>query len=303
MPELPDLTVYLEALEHRLLDQQLLGMRIASPFVLRTAEPPVDAFSDKTVTGFRRIGKRLVIELTDDHFIVIHLMIAGRLRWYQAGKKMPAKLGLMAFDFQSGSLTLTEASQKHRASVCLVKGMTDLKAYDQGGLEVIASSLDDFRGALSKENHTLKRSMTDQKFLAGIGNAYSDEIFHYARISPMRQIRFLGDDEWQRLHNATIFVLNKWTDILREKSAGKFPVKVTAFHEEMAAHGKYRQPCPDCGKPIQRIRYANNECNYCAQCQNQGNLLADRGLSKLLKKDWPKTLEELDQIAPVREKH
>ena len=201
----------------------------------------------------------------------------------------------MAFDFTSGTLVLTEASQKHRASVHLVKGSDDLAEFNLGGREILGISLPDFRSALSRENHTLKRALTDQRFLAGIGNAYSDEILHHARISPMRQVKYLDDAQWRNLHSSSQLVLKKWIRILQDKSAGKFPAKVTAFHTEMAVHGKYKQPCPDCGKPVQRIRYASNECNYCAQCQNQGKLLADRGLSRLLKKDWPKTLEELEQ--------
>lgn len=298
MPELPDLTIYLEALEARILDDRLNGIRFASPFVLRSVTPGVDDISGRKVTGLERIGKRIVIKLEQDYAVVIHLMIAGRLRWYAAGKKLPGKLGLAGFDFDSGTLVLTEASQKHRASIHLVDNRAALIAFDQGGLEVPGSSLAEFRDALSRENHTLKRAMTDQRILAGIGNAYSDEILHHARISPMRQVKHLSDEEWHRLHASTVSVLDHWVEQLRQKTGDKFPDKVTAFQPEMAAHGKYRSPCPDCSKPIQRIRYANNECNYCAECQNQGNLLADRGLSRLLKKDWPKTLEELDQIAP-----
>ena len=294
MPELPDLTVYLEALAERIQGRQLVGIRIASPFILRTAAPGVGELTGRHVTGFSRIGKRLVLELESDYFIVIHLMIAGRLKWYKPGARIPAKLGLIAFDFDSGCLVLTEASQKRRASVHLVKGRSDLAAFDLGGLEVFDISLDDFVGAMTRENHTLKRSLTDQRFLAGIGNAYSDEILHRARLSPMRQTSKLTPDEWQALFTACRDVLREWIILLRTQSADRFPERVTAFHPEMAVHGRYQQPCPDCGKPVQRIRYATNECNYCAACQNQGNLLADRGLSRLLKKDWPKTLEELD---------
>jgi formamidopyrimidine-DNA glycosylase len=295
MPELPDLTIYIDALESRISGEVLLGIRVASPFVLRSVEPSIDALVNHRVTGFNRIGKRIIIALEDDCYIAVHLMIAGRFRWYKAGARIPGKLGLMAFDFTSGTLVLTEASQKHRASVYLVRGATELAAFDLGGLEVLDITLDEFRHTLERENHTLKRSLTDQRFLAGIGNAYSDEILHHARISPMRQVKYLTDQQWQDLYNACQSVLKKWIGILDGKSAGKFPTKVTAFHAEMAVHGKYKQPCPDCGKPVQRIRYASNECNYCAKCQNQGKLLADRGLSRLLKKDWPKTLEELDQ--------
>lgn len=296
MPELPDLTVYLEALSNRIEGDSLRGIRIANPFILRTVQPSIADLVNHTVIGFRRIGKRIVIEFDDEFFIVIHLMIAGRFRWYQSGSKIPGKIGLMAFDFSSGTLLLTEAGQKHRASVYLVQGQDDLATFDLGGKEVLTISSAEFRAAMSRKNHTLKRSLTDQRYLAGIGNAYSDEILHYARISPMRQTKYLTDEQWQSLYDACQHVLIEWTDKLRNEAAGKFPANVTAFHDAMAVHGKYKQPCPDCGKPVQRIRYASNECNYCAQCQNQGNLLADRGLSRLLKKDWPKTLEELDHL-------
>jgi formamidopyrimidine-DNA glycosylase len=294
MPELPDLSIYLTALKDRIEGETLTSVRLASPFVLRTVEPLVKTLVGQRVIGLRRIGKQIVIELEDDLFIVVHLMIAGRLRWYKKGAKIPGKLGLLAFDFSPGSLILTEAGHKHRASVHFVAGRKNLEEFNRGGLEIFDISLEKFVTALSIENHTLKRSLTDQRFIAGIGNAYSDEILHHARLSPMKQTRFLKDDEWLTLYNSCQFVLSKWIDILAEKSSGSFPVKVTAFHEEMAVHGKYKQPCPDCGKPVQRIRYASNECNYCAQCQNQGNLLADRALSRLLKKDWPKKLEDLD---------
>lgn len=296
MPELPDLTVYLEALQARIGGHAIQGIRVASPFILRTVTPGIDAFVGKTVTGFRRMGKRLVLEVEEEHFIVIHLMIAGRLRFYKTGAKMPARLGLIAFDFDTGSLILTEAGQKRRASVHLVSGQQDLQALNPGGAEIFDISQTEFVSALTRENHTLKRSLTDQRFIAGIGNAYSDEILHRARLSPMRQVKYLSEDDWQRLYDACKVVLQEWVDRLRAKTEGKFPEKVTAFHEEMAVHGKYRQPCPDCGKPVQRIRYATNECNYCAACQNQGHLLADRGLSRLLKKDWPRTLEALEEM-------
>lgn len=294
MPELPDLTIYLEALSTRIDGKTLLGIRIANAFILRSVNPSIADLVGHTVTGVKRIGKRIVLELDDDYFILVHLMIAGRFRWYQSGARIPGKIGLIAFDFTSGTLVITEAGQKRRASVYLVKGEDDLAAFNAGGREVLSIDAGEFRAVLSRENHTVKRSLTDQRFLAGIGNAYSDEILHYARISPMRQTRFLTDEQWQSLYDACQHVLKKWVDILRQESSGKFPMKVTAFHDEMAVHGKYKQPCPDCGKAVQRVRYASNECNYCAQCQNQGNLLADRSLSRLLKKDWPKTLEELD---------
>ncbi len=294
MPELPDLNLYVDVLNEQLRDDTLLGIRVANLFVLRTAEPPIESLVGKKVRGISRLGKRLIFTLEGDFYIVVHLMIAGRFKWYRAGAKIPGKLGLLALDFSTGTLVLTEASQKHRASVHLVAGKSGLTEFDKGGLEVFNISLERFKEILSLENHTLKRSLTDQRFLAGIGNAYSDEILHHARISPMRQIRHLTDEQWQALYDSCRIVLQKWCEILKTKAAGKFPTKVTAFHDEMAVHGKYRQPCPDCGNPVQRIRYATNECNYCAHCQNQGNLLADRGLSRLLKKDWPKTLEELD---------
>lgn len=295
MPELPDLTVYQEAIETRINGEKLSGIRIASPFILRTVTPEASEFAGKALLGTKRIGKRIVLCFETDLYIVVHLMIAGRFQWYAAGKKLPGKLGLMAFDFPVGTLVLTEASQKHRAAVHFVTGQAGLDEFDLGGIEVLDASFEDFKTALSQQNRTLKRAMTDQRFLAGVGNAYSDEILFHAKISPMRQIRHLTDEQWGDLFRATQSVLANWTDLLREKTGDKFPKKVTAFHDEMNVHGKYKQPCSVCGSPVQRIRYATNECNYCARCQNQGNLLADRGLSKLLKQDWPKTLEELDQ--------
>lgn len=296
MPEMPDLTIYLEALESSIGGRRLAGIRIASPFILRSVNPAVDDLVGKPVTGFSRIGKRLVIQFADDYFIVIHLMIAGRLRWHKAGAKLPAKSGLMRLDFENGSIILTEAGKQHRASVHLVQGRDALAAFDQGGLEIFDISPDEFRAAMSRENHTLKRALTDPRILAGIGNAYSDEILHRAGLSPMRQIRQLDRAQWQTLFEACRQVLSTWTALLRQENTGRFPDKVTAFHEKMSVHGKFGSPCPDCGSPVQRIRYATHECNYCALCQNQGNLLADRSLSRLLRKDWPKTLEELDSL-------
>ena len=296
MPEIPDLTIYIDALEEYLVGHTITGIRIANPFVLRTVKPDVKTIQGKKILASHRIGKQLVLTCESDLYIVIHLMIAGRLRWCKAGAKLPGKFGMMAFDSDTGTLILTEASPKKRASVHLVQGEESLKSFNKGGIEVLDSSLDEFRTALSIENHTLKRSLTDQRFLAGIGNAYSDEILHRARISPIRQTRHLTADQWQVLHTASKKVICEWVSILRDKYNGGFPSKMTPFHDEMSVHGKYRQPCPDCGKPVQRIRYATNECNYCAECQNQGTLLADRSLSRLLKKDWPKTLEELDQV-------
>lgn len=295
MPEIPDLTVYIEALQQRVQSQELMGIRVANPFILRSVSPGIEEVCGQKAVGFRRIGKRIIIELTQQFYIVIHLMIAGRLRWNKTGSNIPRKIGLISFDFRSGSLLLTEASQKRRASVHLISGKEGLEPFDAGGLEVFEITLASFKEVLTKENHTLKRALTDQKFLAGIGNAYSDEILHKARLSPMLQTKRLKDADWQVLFDATRSTLDFWIKLLRDKAGSDFPDKVTAFHPEMAAHGKFKQACPDCGKPIQRIRYANNECNYCALCQNQGNILADRSLSRLLKKDWPRTLEELDQ--------
>ncbi len=295
MPELPDLTVYIEALEARVIGEPLTGIRVANPFTLRTAMPPVDALLDRRVEGIRRIGKQIVIALEEEYFVVVHLMIAGRLRWQSPSAKIPARLGLVAFDFTEGTLVLTEAGKKRRASVHLVHGEPSLMQFDKGGIDVLSCSLAQFMEALGRENHTLKRSLTDQRFLSVIGNAYSDEILHRAGISPMRQIRHLTHDQWEGLYSACRQVLSDWIDRLRQETGDRFPGKVTAFHPEMAVHGRYKEPCPDCGKPVQRIRYASNEANYCAQCQNQGNLLADRSLSRLLKTDWPKTLEELEE--------
>ena len=295
MPELPDLSNYIESLKERTQGETLNGIRLSSPFVLRSVEPGIDDVTGRQVVDIQRLGKRIVFKLEDDYFIAIHLMIAGRFRWYKAGRKIPGKLGLMAFDFFTGTLILTEAGQKHRASVHLLQGEEALSGFDPGGADVFKIDLEAFIEHLTQENHTIKRSMTDQKFLSGIGNAYSDEILHHARISPMRQTRYFTDEEWARLHESTQVVLKKWVDKLRQETGDKFPEKVTAFHPDMAVHGKYKEACPDCGNPVQRIRYASNECNYCARCQNQGNILADRSLSRLLKKDWPRTLEELEQ--------
>lgn len=297
MPELPDLSNYIESLKTRMIGDTLTGIRLSSPFVLRTVEPGVTELAGRSVAGLTRLGKRIIIELEGEYFIVIHLMIAGRFKWYKTGAKIPGKLGLAAFDLSNGTLVLTEAGQKHRASIHLLHGREDLAGFDPGGADVFSISLSTFIDQMTRENHTIKRSLTDQKFLSGIGNAYSDEILHHARISPMRQTRFFTEEQWQQLYDSTRYVLNRWIKKLRDETGDKFPAKVTAFHPDMAVHGKYKSPCPDCGKPVQRIRYANNECNYCANCQNQGKLLADRALSRLLKQDWPRTLEELEDIA------
>jgi formamidopyrimidine-DNA glycosylase len=294
MPELPDLTIYLEHLQARLRGAALDDIRLASPFVLRTVNPTVDELKGRTVVGFRRIAKQLVCELEGEAFIVVHLMISGRLQWSDAIKPLPRRNVLAAFDFSAGSVIFTEASKKKRASIRLVQGAADLAALDPGGLEVLEVDLPMFAERLRGENHTLKRALTDQRVFAGIGNAYSDEILLQAGLSPFKRPRDMRDEEFARLHAAAIDVLDRWTMLLRAKAAGKWPAKVTAFHEEMAVHGRYRQPCPVCGAPVQRIVYAENEANYCAGCQTGGRLLADRSLSRLLKDNWPKRLEDLE---------
>ena len=293
MPELPDITVYIEALESRIVGQPLERTRIAKPFLLRSVDPPISAANGKRVTGVRRMGKRIVLELEDDLFLVIHLMIAGRLRWVAAGAKVPGKLGLAAFDFPNGTLILTEAGSKRRASLWLVRGEAGLEQFDRGGLEVLDANVEEFAERLRRENHTLKRSLTDPRLFSGIGNAYSDEILHRAQLSPVKHTSRLTEDEIARLFEATRTVLIEWTDRLRQESANDFPGKVTAFREEMAVHGKFGRPCPVCGTPVQRIRYADNETNYCPRCQTEGKLLADRALSRLLKQDWPRSIDEL----------
>ena len=292
MPELPDVTVYLEALEQRILGATLQRVRLLTPFLLRSVDPPLSAVTGKRVTGLRRIGKRLVIALEDDLFLVIHLMIAGRLHWKAAGAKPPGKIGLAAFDFSTGTLLLTEAGTKRRASLEAVRGEAALRALDPGGIEVMEATLEAFRAALTAENHTLKRTLTDPRVFSGIGNAYSDEIFHRARISPVKLTQSLTDDEVARLYDATRVVLREWIERLRAAAGEGFPEGVTAFRPEMAVHGRYGKPCPDCGAPVQRIVYAENETNYCARCQTGGRMLADRSLSRLLHSDWPKTLDE-----------
>ncbi|HJQ10927.1 MAG TPA: DNA-formamidopyrimidine glycosylase family protein [Gemmatimonadaceae bacterium] len=293
MPELPDITVYIEALESRIVGHPLERIRIAKPFLLRSVDPPISAANGKRVLGVRRMGKRIVLEMEEDLFLVIHLMIAGRLRWLPTGAKVPGKLGLAAFDFPNGTLILTEAGSKRRASLWLVRGEASLEQFERGGLEVLDATLDDFKERLTRENHTLKRSLTDPRLFSGIGNAYSDEILHRAKLSPVKHTRRLTDEEIATLFDATKQVLVEWTQRLREESRGDFPTKVTAFRDEMAVHGKFGKPCPVCGTPVQRIRYADNETNYCPRCQTDGKLLADRALSRLLKQDWPKSIDEL----------
>jgi len=294
MPEIPDLTIYLETLTARVAGKTLERVRIASPFLLRSTNPPIREAEGKVVRGLRRVGKRIVLALEGDLFLVVHLMIAGRFKWKEKGAKIPGKIGLAAFDFPEGTLLLTEASSKKRASLYLAAGEAALEALDPGGLEPLDSTLTAFREALTRESHTLKRTLTDPHLFAGIGNAYSDEILHRARLSPTQLTKNLDDDGVKRLHAATIKTLRLWIDRLRKESGGEVPEKVTAFHDEMAVHGKYGKPCPDCGSPVQRIVYAENECNYCARCQTNGKLLADRALSRLLREDWPKSLDELE---------
>jgi formamidopyrimidine-DNA glycosylase len=292
VPELPDVTVYLEALERRILGATLERVRLLTPFLLRSVDPPLSAGTGQRVTGLRRVGKRLVIALEDDLFLVIHLMIAGRLHWKPAGARPPARIGLAAFDFSTGTLVLTEAGTKRRASLEAVRGEAALRALDPGGLDVLTADLAAFRAALVAENHTLKRTLTDPRVFSGIGNAYSDEILHRARLSPVKLTQALSEEEVRRLHAATRGVLTEWIARLRDQAGEGFPEGVTAFRPEMAVHGRYGKPCPDCGAPVQRIVHAENETNYCARCQTGGRMLADRSLSRLLHADWPKTLDE-----------
>jgi formamidopyrimidine-DNA glycosylase len=301
MPELPDVVVYIEALEHRILGQTLQRIRLTSPFLLRSVEPPITEAYRKKVVGLRRIGKRIVIALEGDLYLVVHLMIAGRLHWKSPGAAIARKLGLAAFDFPTGTLLLTEAGTKKRASLHLVRGEAALKEHERGGLEVLDADLASFRDALTRENHTLKRALTDPTLFSGIGNAYSDEILHAAKLSPVKQMRQLRDDEIERLYHATKNTLADWVERLRKEARENFPEKVTAFRKDMAVHGKYKKPCPVCGSPVQRIVYAENETNYCAKCQTGGRLLADRALSRLLKQDWPKTLEEMEELRKPNE--
>ena len=293
MPELPDITVYIEALESRVKGETLRDTRIASPFLLRSVDPPLSAVHGKRVTGFRRMGKRIVFDFEDDLFLVLHLMIAGRLRWLPPDAKLPGKLGLAAFDFPSGTLVLTEAGSKRRASLWLVRGGDGLQQFVRGGLEVLDGTVEEFAARLNEENHTLKRSLTDPRLFSGIGNAYSDEILHRARLSPVKHTRRLSAEEVQRLFDATRATLTEWTERLRSEYGGDFPKKVTAFRDGMAVHGRFRKPCPVCGTAVQRIRYADNETNYCPRCQTAGKLLADRALSRLLKQDWPRSIDDL----------
>jgi formamidopyrimidine-DNA glycosylase len=296
VPELPDVVVYIEALEKRVAGRPLQGVRLGSPFVLRSADPPLSAAFGKQVRGLRRMGKRIVLELEGGLFLVIHLMVSGRLHWKERGAKVPGKVGLAAFDFSSGTLTFTEASTKKRASLHLVRGEEALRDFDRGGLEVLEAGEERFVAALRRENHTLKRSLTDPRLFSGIGNAYSDELLHRAGLSPVKLTTQLTDEEAGRLYRATVDTLVEWRDRLRAEAGEEFPEGVTAFREEMAVHGRYGKPCPRCGSKVQRIVYAENETNYCPRCQTGGKLLADRSLSRLLKEDWPRTADELEDL-------
>jgi formamidopyrimidine-DNA glycosylase len=299
MPELPDVTVYLEALDARILGARLIGLRLANPFVLRSVDPAPAEVAGRAVTRLRRLGKRLVIALEGDRFVVIHLMIAGRLHWKESGARLPGKIGLAALDFSTGTLTLTEAGSKRRAAIHLVRGEAALAEHDPGGIEPLDADVAAFRAALTAESHTLKRALTDPHILSGVGNAYSDEILHRARLSPVRMTRALTEEEIARLLDATKATLRDWIDRLRQDAGGEFPEGVTAFRPDMAVHGRYGKPCPDCGAPVQRIVHADNETNYCARCQTGGRVLADRALSRLLRQDWPRTLEEMEERRPT----
>ena len=300
MPELPDIELYLAALETRIVGRTLERVRLAAPFLLRTVEPPLEAAIGRHVTGLRRMGKRIVWSVEGDLFLVFHLMIAGRFKWRERGAPVPRRVGLAAFDFADGTLLLTEAATQKRASLHVVGGETALAAMDPGGLEVITSGLDAFAATLRKENHTLKRALTDPHLFSGIGNAYSDEILHRARLSPFKLTQRLTEDEIAVLHAAAIDTLSDWTRRLQGEAANRFPDKVTAFHEGMAVHGRFGQPCPRCGTPVQRIVHGEHEVNYCPACQTEGRLLVDRALSKLLKDDWPRSVEELERARLTR---
>jgi formamidopyrimidine-DNA glycosylase len=300
VPELPDVEVYIAALTARVLGERLGRVRVKSPFLLRTVEPPLTAVMGRKVTGLRRLGKRIVFGFEDELFLVLHLMIAGRLHWKPAGTRIQGKVGLAAFDFPRGTLTLTEASTRKRAALHVVRGEAALAAHDPGGIEVLEADWAAFRAALVRERHTLKRTLTDPRIFSGIGNAYSDEILHRARLSPVRMTDQLDDAETARLWEATRKTLGDWTERLRREAGDDFPEGVTAFRPDMAVHGRYRQPCPDCGTPVQRIQYAENETNYCPRCQTDGVVLADRSLSRLLKDDWPRRIEELEELRTPR---
>jgi len=296
MPELPDIAAYISALEPRIVAQPIERVRFASPFLLRTVQPPVATVEGRTVRELRRIGKRIAIGVDGDLWLVLHLMIAGRLHWRPSGAKLSGRQSLAAFDFPNGSLVLTEAGTKRRASLHVLSGEEGLHSVDPGGIDILTSDFISFRAALTAENRTLKRALTDPRLVSGIGNAYSDEILHAARLSPITLTHKLHPQEWERLFAATRHTLGLWIDRLRKEAEAGFPEKVTAFRKDMAVHGRFGEPCPSCGEKIQRIRYADNETNYCARCQTGGKVLADRGLSRLLRSDWPKTLEELEAL-------
>ena len=295
MPELPDILLYLHALDSRVVGHRVERVRLASPFLLRSIDPPLSAVEGRTIVALRRLGKRIVFELEGETYLVLHLMIAGRLRWKEKGAKVPGKVGLLALDLDHGTLVLTEAGTKRQASLFVVQGREALQQHDPGGVNVLETDLDTFAHALQHDNHTLKRALTDPHLFSGIGNAYSDEILHAARLSPFKQTGSLLGDELERLYHATRDTLTTWIARLQEETGEGFPEKVTAFREGMAVHGRFGKPCPVCGSPVQRIVYASNEANYCATCQTGGRLLADRALSRLLREDWPKSLEELER--------
>ena len=295
MPELPDILLYMHALRPRIVGHRVVKARLASPFLLRSIEPPLSAVEGRAIVALHRLGKRIAIEAQGELFLVFHLMIAGRFRWKESGAKIPGKVGLLALDFEHGTLILTEAGTRRQASLYVVGGREALEQHNPGGLEVLEADLQAFAAALTSENHTVKRALTDPHIFSGIGNAYSDEILHAARMSPFKQTQSLAEDEIRRLYDSTRVTLRKWIDALRQDAGDDFPEKVTAFREEMAVHGRYGKPCPDCGSPVQRVVYAANEANYCATCQTGGRLLADRSLSRLMKDDWPRTLEELER--------
>ncbi len=296
MPELPDVAVYIDALETRIVGRVLLGVRVGSVSLVRTVEPPLADAAGHTVVRLRRVGKRIAIGLDDGTWLVVHLMIAGRLHWRKPGARLARRNDLAAFDFDDGTLLLTEAGTKRRASLSYLRGEAELDALDPGGIDVFTCDLDAFKRALTVENRTLKRALTDPRIVSGIGNAYSDEILHAARLSPITLTRKLTDAQWERLLAATRATLQLWTDRLRDEANGEFPEGVTAFRKDMAVHGRFKLPCPTCGSPVQRIRYADNETNFCATCQTGGTILSDRSLSRLLKSDWPRTLEELEKL-------
>src|ERR1700758_3819459 len=297
MPELPDIITYIAALESRIIGQRLIRVRVANTFLLRTAQPPIHEVEGRVVRELRRVGKRIAIGVENDLWLVLHLMIAGRLHWRPPQASLAGRNNLAAFDFPNGSLIVTEAGTKHRASLHLLSGEESLRSMDPGGIDILTSDLESFRSALSVENRTLKRALTDPRLVDGVGNAYSDEILHAAQLSPVTQTHKLGPNEWERLFTSARQTLEQWINRLQTEAGTGFPEKVTAFHKDMAVHGRYGEPCPRCGEKIQRIRYADNETNYCARCQTEGRVLADRSLSRLLGKDWPRTLDELESMA------